>query len=943
MPIPQDDEFIRFAVAGGHLTDEEGEQALQSLRDIEALGGTASAPEMLERLELLTTRQIGQIHEAIAQSKSATTVPKQLGEYELLEALGQGATGTVFKARQPSRERIVAIKVLAPTLARQEDYVARFRREARAAASLTHPTIVSPIDVGEDQGFYYLVAEYVAGESLATMLAREGRLPESQALAVATEVAAALDHANAKGILHRDLRPENILIAIDGQVRVTDFGLAKPIGADAPTARDAERFLASPVYLAPEELRSDSDVDCRADIYSLGILLFQMLTGDVPFKGPTAMAVAAAAVSQPVPSVRSLVPDARIATGRAVERMTAKDRSARYSSPADVHAALKSAAGAQAPAAAAAAPARPLAPRPAGQAAAGAQRPAARRQRSKAGKYIIGTIGIAIHVLLFAWLGPKVLKRFEQSPTARRVRTAAPPAPVTSAVPVVPKTSASALPMDDPALLRELQKELDGAVLFARSNPDAYATRLARLERVIDRFSGSRKRRLPEEGHNVLAALQDELARARDAQRKAADDEMSKRRARADERMQAGRIADALAVFDNFPAELSSRDVMSRVRDARDAIRGQALAEFKARDAKAKALIKEGRLEHAKDIYLAVRSWGIRDVKTAATKAIGDIDRLITQRTAAALVGAKEAYPKLVRSLVDLLGQRDYKAARAEIDAALVDTKLASVRERVRIFQELVRGAAEVWAQVGAGAKTLQEGDVVRFGGVAGQYLRIEGDKIYVKIGGGVAARDLRELSSVDAVSLAARALDESAAPVQVKIGLFLIADRDYERARSLLAKAKAAGADASVGFDLLGRIAPRPCPTCDCAKGIACPGCDGNGYTHVQKTKCDSCNGRGWFLCRKCRGSGALVCAQCGGRGTLLGSGFRCLACTGTGRVDCASCTRGKLRCKKCKADGIVTTYTVCQRCKGKKKIACPKCKAKGYLPPLDLPPASK
>ncbi len=939
MPTPQDEEFVRFAVAGGHLAPEQGDEALAALAEIERLGGAASAPDVLERRGLLEKRQIGLIHEAIASSRTSATVPKELGEFELLEKLGQGGTGTVFKARQKGLERFVAVKVLSPRLARDKGYAARFRREARAAARLTHPNIVAPIDVGESEGFCYFAMEYVDGESVAHMLARAGRLSEAQALAIAIEVAAALDHASAKGVVHRGIKPANILVTRDGRVRVADFGLAKAIGRDAPPGRDAKRFLGSPVYLAPEELRAAPDVDCRVDIYSLGITLFEMLTGDVPFHGPTPMAVAAAAVAEPVPSVRSVVPETRIATARVIERMVAKDRAARFDSPADLHAALKSAASA--PRAAAKASARPRAARPQAKGA-GAPRAEPRRRKSKAGSFVVGAIAIAMHVALFFWLFPKVMERWDRREAARGTG----PAPVSVLAPstssaVPPPASSTPTPVaDDPALLREIRKALDDAVAFAANRPTAYASRVARLRRAVGKFTGDKQRRLPREGYGVLLALRNELQRAERALADAAKAEVARRRAQADEHLEAGRVAEALRAFDGFPTDATAETTGADIARARREIRDRALGEFTARDAKAQALVQQDRFDHARDIYLAAKAWSVPAITQKANARLKQIDRLVAQRSAEAQKAARDAYPRLVRELVDRLAERDYETARKVVDTAIVDPKLAPIRDKLRPFQGLVRAAGEVWAQMGAALRKLQPGDTVHLGGIAAEFVRIEDDKVYVQAGSAVAARPFTDFSSRDAVALASSAFGTVTGPTERKLALFLLADRDYRGAREHFARAEKQGVDVAPDLDLMSRIAPRPCMTCHGEKIIDCPTCGGKGYTHAERVQCESCNGRGWFLCRKCRGQGWLHCANCGGTGRITG-GFRCMSCYGTGRIDCPSCKKGRLTCKKCGADGVVTKYTVCDQCKGKKRLPCPKCGGKGFLPPLDLQPA--
>jgi len=202
---------------------------------------------------------------------------------EIVELLGQGGMGAVYKARQPTLDRWVALKVLTPAAGRDPGFAERFSREARALARLHHPGIVGVHDFGEVQGRFYFIMEYVDGVNLRRM-EQERRLAPREALSVATQVCDALQYAHDEGIVHRDIKPENILIDRKGRVKIADFGLAKLIGQEAPgaTLTVAGQFMGTPHYMAPEQVEHPKDVDHRADIYSLGVVLYEMLTGELP-------------------------------------------------------------------------------------------------------------------------------------------------------------------------------------------------------------------------------------------------------------------------------------------------------------------------------------------------------------------------------------------------------------------------------------------------------------------------------------------------------------------------------------------------------------------------------------------------------------------------------------------------------------------------------------
>jgi len=214
-----------------------------------------------------------------------TTFAQPFHDYEILDRVGGGAMGTVFKARHKRLNRIVALKVLKPSLARDKRYVERLRREARIVASLSHPHIVTGYDLGEEGGYHFFVMEFVEGKSLRQLLVEWGMFAEEYVLRVAREVAEALHHAYQRDVIHRDIKPANILIDESGNVKLTDMGLAKG-PADLTLTRDGAT-VGTPMYISPEQARNPQDVDVRSDLYSLGATLYHMATGVPPFSGDT--------------------------------------------------------------------------------------------------------------------------------------------------------------------------------------------------------------------------------------------------------------------------------------------------------------------------------------------------------------------------------------------------------------------------------------------------------------------------------------------------------------------------------------------------------------------------------------------------------------------------------------------------------------------------------
>src|ERR687897_2180690 len=251
------------------------------------------------------------------------------GRFRIEERVGSGGMSTVYQAFDPMLERWVAIKLMHRDITSDPDQLERFRREARSVAQLNHPHVVTVIDAGEDDGAPYIVFEYVEGETLKDRIRRLGRLPVSEAVAYAIEIGRALEAAHASMLVHRDVKPQNVLIDRDGRAKVTDFGIARSLEAQGLTATG--RVLGTTDYVSPEQVLGH-EVTGQSDIYSLGIVLYEMLTGEAPFKADTQVGVAMKHVREPLPDVQRRRPEISAALAAVVERATAKETQHRYPS-----------------------------------------------------------------------------------------------------------------------------------------------------------------------------------------------------------------------------------------------------------------------------------------------------------------------------------------------------------------------------------------------------------------------------------------------------------------------------------------------------------------------------------------------------------------------------------------------------------------------------------
>jgi serine/threonine-protein kinase len=255
---------------------------------------------------------------------------RQFGAYEVLEELGSGGMGKVYRAKNMTLERIVALKTLSTFLSSDEGFVQRFLKEARVAARLNHPNIVQIYDFGCVEGIHYLAMEYVDGESLRTLLKR-GRFSERDAILVIRQAIRALGVAHAIGIVHRDVKPDNLMLTSRGELKLVDLGIAKRVDEDQGQGlTQTGQAVGTPHYISPEQIRGLKDIDARSDIYSLGATFYHLVTGQAPYKGTSGALVMSMHLSAPLPDPRQFEPSLSEGLCRVLRKAMAKDPDERY-------------------------------------------------------------------------------------------------------------------------------------------------------------------------------------------------------------------------------------------------------------------------------------------------------------------------------------------------------------------------------------------------------------------------------------------------------------------------------------------------------------------------------------------------------------------------------------------------------------------------------------
>jgi len=323
----------RLVVEQGLATEEE----VQSCRD-EAMGPSGGEPsqgsimQMLVDREYVTRRQLSRLRAIVEAERSGQKIPG----YRILGKLGAGAMATVFKAKQLNLDRFVAIKVLPRKFSANAQFIERFYAEGRAAAQLNHPNIVQAYDVGKAGEYHYFVMEFVDGRTVYDDIVKHKRFTEAEAIGIMVQVAEALQHAHEKGLVHRDVKPKNIMITKEGVVKLADMGLARAISDKEAAEAESGKAFGTPYYISPEQIRGERDIGPPADIYSLGATLYHMVTGNVPFDAKSPSSVMHKHLKSALVPPDHVNPKLSAGISEIIEMMMAKSPRKRYQNCSDL-------------------------------------------------------------------------------------------------------------------------------------------------------------------------------------------------------------------------------------------------------------------------------------------------------------------------------------------------------------------------------------------------------------------------------------------------------------------------------------------------------------------------------------------------------------------------------------------------------------------------------
>lgn len=321
----------RLAVEQGLATQTEVDECRRQ-QGGRRMWNVRTLSEVLVKNKYVTETQLARLQTLIDAERTGRKIPG----YKIMGQVGKGASAVVFKARQVNLDRLVAIKVMQKKSQADRQAAERFYAEARSAAALNHPNIVQAFDVGSGGDFHYFVMEYVEGATVHDLIQELGRIREETALDIIIAVADALQHAHQKGLIHRDVKPKNVIMAAGNIPKLADLGLARALGDKATALAEKGQALGTPFYISPEQVRGDEYIGPESDIYSLGATFYYMVTGRVPFEGKTAEEVMNKHLYTTLEPPTAVLPDLTPGLGEVIEKMLAKDAKARYTDCADL-------------------------------------------------------------------------------------------------------------------------------------------------------------------------------------------------------------------------------------------------------------------------------------------------------------------------------------------------------------------------------------------------------------------------------------------------------------------------------------------------------------------------------------------------------------------------------------------------------------------------------
>ena len=686
---------------------------------------------------------------------------QQIGNYRLDGKIGQGGMGLVFKATDLSLDRTVALKVLAPKFAQDERSLQRFLREAKSAGRLQHRNIVVAYDVGQSpEGHYYLAMELVEGESLRDRIKRQGALDQREATAIVLEVARGLQHAEGVGMVHRDIKPDNILIDQEGTPKIADFGLAKT--EEDPLVTQAGGVVGSPNYMSPEQARGAQGIDSRTDIYSLGATYYHLIVGRPPFEGETAAVIMAQHLNQAAPLAHEQNALVSEHTSRVIHKMMAKDPDARYRTVGELIEELERLLAGEAPAAVVRSAAAAVAAR--------TQRtPPGRRAAPRSPGKLLAVVCAAALLTVAAGAALLYLSRADRGEEAVSPRTAR--------LNRSDKTGNRRAAMDlgkqgtapEASLLEgRAARALESAELFALKNSEDLAGQLRRYGQVVADY------------HDTLASSKAaELIRAVEAKwDEEATEVMIALRQQAGDLLDRKEYGKALELWGTFPQKLRNDRWSGEVERQQRACTEAAWSAYRDLEEQSRQLEGKAELVKAKKALEPAQSFGVGEITRQAQAAIEKLEQRIAAAELEAQKKSAAALDELVAKVNPLLADRNYQGAMRVIEH-FQESRPEIWPEQIREVRLFVEELSQFWAAIESGAGKLEPGETCSLRGTRGKFVKYEEGRIIIDVGGPQMGRRLDELKSSELLALAGSADAGDAGEAELQLALFLVSDKE--------------------------------------------------------------------------------------------------------------------------------------------------------------------
>jgi len=544
MPSPEDLEFKRTVTENGLMTEAQMLECLEAQTQAAGLGVTARLSQIAVNKGYLSPERA----KGVAQTMDLASTPmRKFGNYEILGKVGQGGMGVVYKARQVSLDRTVALKLLPAELSRNREYLDRFARESRAVAKLNHTNIIQVHDAGEIEGRHYFAMEFVDGESVGDLIEREGPLPEGRAIDITIQMARALEHAQTAGLIHRDIKPHNIMLTTDGVAKLADLGLAKSVAAKTSVAH-TDNIVGTPHYMSPEQIEAEQGIDVRSDIYSLGATLYHMVTGVPPFGGATYATVLYQHMNKPVPDPRDRRAAISDGLAQVIYKMMAKKPGDRYQTPRELFEDLLLLRGGRPPALAKEAPSEG-APEPSG-ASVRVFRPPVSGEPAKERTSLVRAAKLAVPIFLFLLAGYLAYRTFWRGDGR----------PVEIVKGTVPTSVLTTVPAVGPGAKWETQ--LQQILAYERQDPRRYAETIRRLTALASDASGTE---VAKKARERLQAVE----QARDAEGERVLQNLERQ---AEMLARQEKMDEVAALFSGFPEGLLTPSMKAKIAEAKGRI-----------------------------------------------------------------------------------------------------------------------------------------------------------------------------------------------------------------------------------------------------------------------------------------------------------------------------------------------------------------------------------